>query len=1424
MSGINLGTAFLQIVPSIQGVDKAGEDAAGVFSGGFGKVMKAGAIVASVAALGAAAGAAFSATFGEAMERESATTKASAQLGLSEADSKALGASAGKLYSQAYGESFGDVTNALATVKSSLQGLGGDELEAATKKAMSFASAFEVDTTRSVQTVSTLIGSGLAKDSTEAFDLITAASQKVPAALREDVLDASDEYSQFFNALGFNGSQAFGALTAASDKGVFGIDKTGDAIKEFTIRATDMSTASTAAYEAIGLNAGEMANAILAGGETAQGATQKIIDGLMGITDPATQANTAIALFGTPLEDLGVQNVPTFLASLQGATGGLGDFAGAADAVDAKLGSTMQARFTGLTRTLGGIGPSLATSFLPVVGPVLDGLTGMATKALEFTDKIGGGISAFVAGFSGGAMAENLTDSQIQFQIWGDAVYNSVIGPWNTVASYFKDAIAAVKTVITGDFKPEEWFAAPDEDSSLVGFLFGIRDAASEVGAVFGDALSEIWDVLGEVAGIIGPALVDVFNELWPAVQELFPIFSDLLPLLNPFSLIFKALLPVLPQIATVVGDLARTIGSFLASALTAVAPLFQKLADILVNKLMPMVADLVAKLLPPLMGLFEKLSPLLDAVLDALLPVADALIDALIPAIDALMPIVERVFDFIASTIGNAIDYFGGIIDFITGIFTGDWDLAWSGIRDAFGAIWQQIQDFLGFAWDAIVEIFTNIGPKLGEIVNALFTKVGEWGAQFLNFLWEGMQQAWPYISDWFAALPGRMWDAILALGQWVVERGGEFLSWLGQGIEAAWPSVQAWFAALPGKIWDAIVALAGWVVERGSEFLAWIGQGIEAGVGAILDWFTDLPGRIWETAQAAFSNVAHWGASLIQSMIDGIRESKGYLALAIMETVMDSVGKLGIPVDTLLDVSGLNVSGTIDELIGTYRARAEAAGGYGGGGYGGRGAVDPMRRAGGGPVFGPGGPKDDLIPALLSNGEFVNDAESTRKNRPYLEYANNGGDLRDLLPGFAAGGLVGGLGKMVGAGLIKAMIPVLADQVTDGLSAAGAGFAGNGNWGPENYAGLASNTAAARDFIQKQWGINNIGGWSPSGSVSTSDHPKGKALDVMIANYLSAAGIAQGTSVADWFINNPNSFGTKYVIWRDRINQGGAWSPYSHPSGNNDTLQHRDHVHISFLSGAGEFAGQPVGDTPKNLFEGLGAAVRSKFAGLLGGGASGSYNAGGGAEQWRGLMADVLAKVGAYKGLDLSSYVDRGLMQINSESSGNPNAINNYDINAQRGDPSIGLLQVIGSTFRNALKGTPFESLMAAGQRDPRASLTASTLYSLGRYGSLDKAWRGVAYGLGGIVPDLGLDFGLPGPYGKDNSPAFLTPGEAVLTAPQWDTAEGALAIVQAQANREGVSGSGPLVHVERIETVRGTPHDVVDELSWKMRMVNR
>ncbi len=67
--------------------------------------------------------------------------------------------------------------------------------------------------------------------------------------------------------------------------------------------------------------------------------------------------------------------------------------------------------------------------------------------------------------------------------------------------------------------------------------------------------------------------------------------------------------------------------------------------------------------------------------------------------------------------------------------------------------------------------------------------------------------------------------------------------------------------------------------------------------------------------------------------------------------------------------------------------------------------------------------------------------------------------------------------------------------------------------------------------------------------------------------------------------------------------------------------------------------------------------------------------------------------------------------------ESSGNPMAINNWDINARNGIPSKGLLQVIYPTFKAYhVKGTKFD------QYDPVANIVAACNYAADRYGSMD------------------------------------------------------------------------------------------------------
>jgi septal ring factor EnvC (AmiA/AmiB activator) len=106
---------------------------------------------------------------------------------------------------------------------------------------------------------------------------------------------------------------------------------------------------------------------------------------------------------------------------------------------------------------------------------------------------------------------------------------------------------------------------------------------------------------------------------------------------------------------------------------------------------------------------------------------------------------------------------------------------------------------------------------------------------------------------------------------------------------------------------------------------------------------------------------------------------------------------------------------------------------------------------------------------------------------------------------------------------------------------------------------------------LVNRIFDIHAIGGWRPTGSVSGSDHPRGRALDVFVS-YPSAHGRALGWRVANWAVDNAWALDVKYVIFNGRIWTGDqGWHSYRHssdPCNCNPTLRHDDHVHVSVRS----------------------------------------------------------------------------------------------------------------------------------------------------------------------------------------------------------------------------------------------------------------
>ena len=125
----------------------------------------------------------------------------------------------------------------------------------------------------------------------------------------------------------------------------------------------------------------------------------------------------------------------------------------------------------------------------------------------------------------------------------------------------------------------------------------------------------------------------------------------------------------------------------------------------------------------------------------------------------------------------------------------------------------------------------------------------------------------------------------------------------------------------------------------------------------------------------------------------------------------------------------------------------------------------------------------------------------------------------------------------------------------------------------------GLTPDALRVVRCVDERFGRHTYLGVGERSSNPTSDHPTGRAVDIMVDRWNTRLGNVEGWRIARWVQDNAAGLGVTYVIFdaqiwsTERADEG--WRTYQHPSGAGDpTAMHRDHVHVSV---AGNSAGQP-------------------------------------------------------------------------------------------------------------------------------------------------------------------------------------------------------------------------------------------------------
>ncbi|HFD1710207.1 TPA: tape measure protein [Enterococcus faecium] len=614
-----------------------------------------------------------------------------------------------------------------------------------------------------------------------------------------------------------------------------------------------------------------------------------------------------------------------------------------------------------------------------------------------------------------------------------------------------------------------------------------------------------------------------------------------------------------------------------------------------------------------------------------------------------------------------------------------------------------------LGALVGALVVAYTK-SETFRNIVNAAFTAVKNVVMGVVNNLVAYYKMLWG-VLQW-------LWEKIKEWASWIGNKFIEMKNSVVNTVQNLWNGVKNFFSNGVGDTWNKVV---GWVKNI-------FNKAIE-----LKNNVSDAIGNLWngikDNFRSGIDTVFNWFSELPKKMKDAIIGGKNAIVDAFKSIFNAALKAIGNPVNAIIHGASWVLEKLGADKLEEWKVPQYAKGTPNGGHPGGPMMVNDGRGAEA--VITPNGqafiPRGRNVVLNAPKGTHVLTAEETAymtgNKAPRYRYAkgtgffgnlwNNvkgfagdvGNKLKDVVgdvwdfvtdPGALARKVLNGLGVLeglvkypldVGKGILSKATEALTNKIAE-LFSSGSLDTSMGMQGVYKY--LADVAVAV---MKKFPGFQVTSGYREGDPYS---HGKHNAIDIALPGVVN--GSPRYTEAANYaFEKFANKIG--YVITngkvRDRSGQSGqpatgAWETW--PDGD-----HYDHVHLNGVK------------DPQNTQ------------------ISGDSVGGSGVERWRNVAIRALKMTGQYSTANLNALLN----QMRTESNGNPNAVNNWDINAKNGTPSKGLLQVIDPTFRQyAMPG--FNSNIF----DPLSNILASIRYALSRYGSLTNAYRGHGYANGGIV----------------------------------------------------------------------------------------
>ncbi|MDA1782647.1 phage tail tape measure protein [Bacillus cereus] len=243
-------------------------------------------------------------------------------LGLTEKGAENLGKIAKETWKDGFGQSIEEVDQSLIKVYQNMKDVPHEELEEATKSAMTLGKTFDSDINEVTRGAGQLMNQ-FGISSKEAFDLFAAGGQE-GLNYSNEMFDNVAEYAPLYKQAGFSANEMFTIMANGTRDGSYNLDYINDLVKEFGIRVQDGSKGVSDAFAEMSPQTQKVWDNFNKGKGTSADVFNAVLGDLGKMDDKVKANQLGVAVFGTKWEDMGAQAV----LGLNNANGALGDVEG----------------------------------------------------------------------------------------------------------------------------------------------------------------------------------------------------------------------------------------------------------------------------------------------------------------------------------------------------------------------------------------------------------------------------------------------------------------------------------------------------------------------------------------------------------------------------------------------------------------------------------------------------------------------------------------------------------------------------------------------------------------------------------------------------------------------------------------------------------------------------------------------------------------------------------------------------------------------------------------------------------------------------------------------------------------------------------------------------------------------------------------